>query len=137
MIEQITSHSLTWPKSRKRSKIKKHSQFGKVSISRAIDEIIATLGRMGCPSWNVIISTNVQLKSNGLPYSGRKSPDDSGVSIWWRDTDGSRKVMAIDKYNTVQDNLWAVHKTLEAMRGIVGMAFGHGLKKTCKGGCEQ
>lgn len=71
---------------------------------------------MGVPDWNVVISTNVTLRRDGLPYSNQREPDDTGVAVYFK-LDGKPTVLACDKWNTVGDNLWAIAKHIEALRG--------------------
>lgn len=74
---------------------------------------------MGVPDWNVIISTNVELRLDGLPRSDRE-PSDPGVAVYWKQkpNDPNMRCMAIDRYSRVADNLAAVAATLDAMRAI-------------------
>lgn len=89
----------------------------KVSFARARDELLAELERMGVPGWFVVISTNVELRRDGLPYAGRRPHGSPGVAVYFR-LDGEPQVIAIDCWDRVEDNLRAVGKTVEAIRGI-------------------
>lgn len=141
MSDHITSYPLTWPAGWKRTKVQEHARFSKktgqysrrdVSISDAVSFVIEELGRMDVGDWNVIISTNLKLRLDGLPYSNQKDPDDNGVSVWWKD--GSKQlVIAIDKYTRAADNLYAIGKTIEAMRGIDRWGSGEILERTFTG----
>ncbi|KVD37855.1 hypothetical protein WJ41_22830 [Burkholderia ubonensis] len=42
----------------------------------------------------------------------------AGVAVYWETRAGARRVMAIDQYTRVADNLAAVAATLDAMRAI-------------------
>lgn len=66
---------------------------------------------------SVVISTNVELRKDGLPYSGRREPEDTGVAVYFI-LDGQEKCIPIDRWRSVADNLRACAKTIEAMRGI-------------------
>lgn len=65
---------------------------------------------------DMIISSNLKVKANGLPYSSQRTPDDPGVAVYfkWKDRD---VVFACDKWLDVEDNLWAIVKHIEALRG--------------------
>jgi hypothetical protein len=80
--------------------------------------VIEELGRAGVPDWRVIISTNIPLRRDGLPYSNQKEPEDTGAAVYWRNRKDKQLVLACDKYDTVGDNLYAIGKTIEATRGI-------------------
>lgn len=134
-FNNVSATPLTWPDGWKRTTRPQRSRFGGrgfVSTRQAIDEVLHQLGLMGVPDWNVIISTNLALRNDGLPRSGQKEPDDSGASVWWRKND-NRQVIALDKYDRVADNLWAIAKTLDAMRGIERWGSGEILERTFTG----
>jgi len=63
------------------------------------------------------LSTNVPLRRDGLPYSLQREPEDRGVAVYflWH---GKTMVFACDRWNKVEDNVRAVTKTIEAIRGI-------------------
>lgn len=137
MLEHVTASPLTWPEGWARSKLQVDSRFGRhdsrVTIAKAIKGILHELELMGIPDWNVIISTNLKLKkSDALPISNQREPDDTGVSVWWRDGE-HRKAIALDKFNRTADNLWAIAKTIEAMRGIGRWGSGEILERTFNG----
>ncbi|MDP2141333.1 MAG: J domain-containing protein [Gammaproteobacteria bacterium] len=140
MTDHITAYPLTWPNGWKRSKVRQHSQFSKktertrrdVTLTDAVTFVLDELRRMEVRDWNVIISTNVELRLDGLPRGGKPAPVDTGVSVWWKD--GNKQlVIAIDKYYRVADNLYAIGKTIEAMRGIDRWGSGEILERTFTG----
>lgn len=85
------------------------------TIERGSSLVLAELERMGAR--HVVISTNVELRRDGLPYSGRRAPEDPGVAVYFR-LDGRDLCIPSDKWDRVADNLVAVAKTVEALRGI-------------------
>lgn len=135
-LKSIPSYPLQWPEGWARAATQERSRFGKfskpVSIGAATDFVISELGRMGIPSWNIIISSDLRLRNDGLPYSNQRNPEDVGVSIWWR-IDNARKVIALDKYDRIGDNIYAIGKTIEAMRGIDRWGSGEILERTFEG----
>jgi hypothetical protein len=99
-----------------------------LTVADAVQRVLAEFAlfsRTGQP-WrinpdDVIISTNVAVRNDGLPRSGQKAPADPGVAVYWRETVRKQvvqRVMAIDQYTTVADNLAAIAATLDAMRAI-------------------
>jgi hypothetical protein len=137
MSEHITAYPLCWPDGWKRTRFPERSRFGKwnkpISIARATNELLHELKLMGYPDSKVIISTNLKLrKGDGLPMSSQREPDDKGVSVWFGSGDKQR-VIALDKYDRIADNLWAVAKTIEAMRGIERWGSGEILERTFTG----
>lgn len=85
------------------------------SVKTARDDVFAELRRLGARS--VVISSNVELRLDGLPYSTRRDPDDSGVAVYFV-RDGREQCIPCDKWDRVADNLTAIARTVEALRGI-------------------
>jgi len=144
----ITSNPLYWPPGWKRVPkslqkrapffSKNYSSYGKnsISIAQATRFVLDELKRMNVLDCNVIISSNLKLRMDGLPYSDQRAPDDVGVAVWWRDPkskDGIDKVIACDQYDRVADNLYAVGKTIEALRGIERWGGAQILERTFAG----
>lgn len=129
----ITAYPLAWPTGWKRThpSQREHAKFNKkvklhgsnwamaedLTIAEGTARVLAELQRMGLQRDDVVISTNLVLRLDGLPRSDQKAPEDPGVAVYWDDY-GSHKVMAIDRYHRVADNLAAVAATLDAMRAI-------------------
>lgn len=88
-----------------------------LSVGDATARVLKELERMGLERQDVVISTNIELRQDGLPKGGRRSPDDPGVAVYWHKGSDAR-CMAIDRYDRVEDNLAAVAATLDAMRAI-------------------
>lgn len=92
-----------------------------LSVHDATKRVLEELGRMGMDREAVVISTNIELRQDGLPKGGRRAPEDPGVAVYWTWQKGrgrETRCMAIDRYNRVEDNLAAVAATLDAMRAI-------------------
>lgn len=109
------AHRRGWAKFAK----KRTGGFGSDSLSIAdgLGRVLGELSRMGVRDGDVVISTNVPTRLDGLPRSDQGNPADPGVAVYWRKKDAT-KVMAIDHYARVADNLAAVAATLDAMRAI-------------------
>lgn len=91
-------------------------QWGEVSIADATGRVREQLAKMGVD--DIVVSTNLTLRLDGLPRSGQPEPSDPGAAVYWRDTSGATRCMAIDRYLRTADNLAAIAATLEAMRAI-------------------
>jgi len=108
------AYPLYWPEGWPRTKFRTSSAF-KTGFGAAREFLLAEIRRMG--GQKAIISTNVPLRNDGLPRANMPNPSDCGVAVYF----GYRKhslVFACDKYNKVTDNVYAIGKTIEAMRGI-------------------
>ena len=89
-----------------------------LSVADSVGRLLGELRRMGIPDWNVIISTNVPLRLDGMPRSD-KEPGDPGAAVYWKKSDKqAMRCMAIDRYTRVADNLAAISATLEAFRTV-------------------
>jgi hypothetical protein len=119
----VPAYPLSWPAGWKRmprhqQATAKFGQYAKgVSIAVATTRVRDELRRMGYRDDNTVISSNLMLRKDGLPYSDQRAPEDAGVAVYWRDGNGMR-CMAIDRYTKVADNLAAIAATLDAMRAI-------------------
>jgi hypothetical protein len=114
---------LTWPQGWKR---KQHWERAKSNFSRAGQQlsvyegtlrVLDELRRFGVMERDIIISTNVRTRRDGLPMSNQAEPSDPGVAVYWK-KNGKDQVMASDRYTRVADNLAAIAATLDAMRAI-------------------
>lgn len=125
----ITAYPLAWPLGWKRTEAgrrqvarfstKSRGRYAvQLSIADGVGRVLEELERMGLSRNDIVISTNVETRLDGLPRSDRAEPGDSGVAVYWRPKKGGNKVMAIDQYTRVADNLAAIAATLEAMRAI-------------------
>ena len=72
------------------------------------------LSRLGAKK--VVLSTNVKLRLDGNPYAGQPQPADTGAAVYF-DLKGKAVSLACDKWRRVEDNIWAIVKHIEAIRG--------------------
>lgn len=117
----IEAYPLHWPEgwSRTRAWHRSQSKF-KNSFARARDELLDEIERLRGRyhrSGDPILSTNVALRQDGLPYANQREPEDSGVAVYFKYKDKDM-CFACDKYKKVWENMVAITKTIEAIRGI-------------------
>ncbi len=121
MSEQ-TAFPLSWPEGWPRTKFRKSSPFTR-SISygarkRSMDEarrgLATELSRLGARK--EVLSTNVGLRIDGMPYSGQAQPADPGAAVYF-ELKGKPVSLACDKWDRVEDNIWAIVKHVESIRG--------------------
>lgn len=130
MDKHISSHPLSWPAGWPRAGQRVRARFGRVSHSQwkqqvrlevfdGVQRVLGELQRLGVDRGDIIVSTNVPSRLDGLPRSGTAEPKDPGAAVYWRQVrNQTPRVMAIDLYDRVADNLAAIAATLEAMRAI-------------------
>lgn len=87
-----------------------------LTVAAATDDLRVELERLGARS-PIVISSNVPLRRDGLPMSGRAEPGDPGVAVYFS-LKGVETCIAIDKFDRVAANLRAISHTIAAMRGI-------------------
>jgi len=124
MSEPIQAYPLQWPPGwrrvpgyqRKRAKFANYKR--ELSVMDGIERVLEELGRLGVKRDDLVISTNVPTRLDGLPRSDRGADGgDPGVAVYWRKGKDTR-CMAVDRYDRVADNLAAIAATLDAMRAI-------------------
>jgi hypothetical protein len=98
-------------------------------MTKALSLLRDELKRMGASG--VVISTNVPLKADGTIRLDRE-PLDSGVAVYFI-RDGKQMVLACDQYDLLRDNLLAIAKTVEAMRGIERWGAGEMMDRVFSG----
>jgi hypothetical protein len=131
-----TSYPLDWPVGWKRALVRTRAKFvGKVggrvqsgtdvrwesservTIAQGVTRVLAELRRFGVEEADIVISTNLRLRLDGLPISKQANPADPGAAVYWKKGNDTR-CMAIDRYDRIADNLAAIAATLDAMRAI-------------------
>lgn len=104
---------LQWPDGVPMNFDPQYSRFGNHSLSQALTEVEAELTRFGVES--AVITGDWSLSTRDYPLSDKRTP--SPVAVHYR-RNGDDFCIAICEYNTVQDNVWAVAKVIDAMRAI-------------------
>lgn len=131
MSAPISRYPLQWPVGWKRTEPaqRQPGRFGKASrtgtwrhvqditIYQATERLLQELQRMAIHHDDIVISTNVPTRLDGLPRSDAKAPADPGAAVYWLDS-GEHRCMAIDQYTKVEMNVAALAATIEAMRAI-------------------
>ena len=132
-MPEIQAYPLQWPAGwpRTPSHDRKHGRFAAksrdpgwsyptqkdVTRTQAANRIAEELDRMGVHWDDVIISSDLKVRRDGLPNLSDREPDDPGVSVWF-DLDGKQQVIAIDTYTNLAQNLAAVAATIQALRAL-------------------
>jgi hypothetical protein len=83
-------------------------------MGRARDQLVDELARLGAK--DVVISTNVKLRPDGLPYA-KENSSDPGVAVYFT-LKGRPLVMVRDQYRTVAGNMRTLTLAIEHMRGL-------------------
>lgn len=126
----VDAYPLHWPANFERTPEheRQEARFSKngrpLSIADGRDRILAEIRaftrtghRWRINPEQVVISSDVPLRRDGLPASGRRMPDDPGVAVYF-ELDGEPYCLPCDAWNRVPDNMAAIAAHLNAIRGI-------------------
>lgn len=106
---------LQWPSGFSRKNNTEKARFKNPTIYKATEKIREEIRRLGGNS--VIVSSNLKLKNDGLPYSSQRPPEDTGVAVYFT-YKKSQRVIACDQYTKIESNLWAIGLSIQAMRAM-------------------
>ncbi len=113
---------LAWPVAWPRARSPMRSKFGSGwTLYKARQEIQHELALLGATG--LVISSNIPLRQDGLPYSNVREPADHGVAVYFR-VKGEPRVLACDKWNLVAHNMVALARHTEAIRGQIRWGVG-------------
>lgn len=118
----VKAWPLSWPHGRPRTS-QWHRITGKFKTSFAVSmvELQNEVKRLG--GRELIISTNLELRLDGYPKASARTPDDRGVSCYFK-RNGKDMAFACDKYLKIEDNIHAITLTIGALRGIARWGTG-------------
>lgn len=129
--DAIPGFPLQWPPGRPRTTHARQSASNfKTTTAKARDYLIAEVARLG--GKGLVISTNVPTKKDGMPYAGGYRLDDEGVAAYFT-YQGKQVCFACDRWWRLHENMHAVAKTIEALRGIARWGTGDMLDAAVSG----
>jgi hypothetical protein len=79
------------------------------SLQREMDNLLGAS--------HMVLSTNVALRLDGLPRADQPKQMDPGAALYFN-RNKQRLCMPCDKWDRVEDNIYAIAKHIEAMRGM-------------------
>lgn len=130
MKERIgrTSYPLDWPMGWARKQRRNRAGFGDTNVYRETQKLRREMELL--PAREVVVSSNLMLRQDGIPYANQRKPEDPGVAVWfWLPKKGvgiytqvtpdrwTEHVLACDCWDRTEHNLRAVVKHVEAIRG--------------------
>jgi hypothetical protein len=116
-MDHVDAYPLQWPAGRPRTPRyrRQASKFARNSYHLAAELVRNEIRMLG--GKHAVISTDLRLRQDGLPYAGQRMPDDPGVAVYFLYK--NRQVcFACDRWQRIEENLRAIEKTIEALRGI-------------------
>ncbi len=125
-IDMAIVDPLEWPAFVPRAEERIRAKFGsrkvdgygviRVTFEKGRDLLCDELIRFGAS--NVVVRTDFPMRQDGwVRLANRRGNIDPGIAVYF-DLDGQRQVIAIDRYDAGGDNLYAIARTIEALRQI-------------------
>jgi len=114
----VTSYPLYWPVGWPRAPRRRRASFRDSNVYVETQEVRAELQRLGARA--VIVSANLQLRNDGVPYAGQKTPSDTGIAVWFELRSGAawqQHVLACDRWDKAEHNLRAIALHIDSLRG--------------------
>lgn len=129
-MNEITRTPLCWPNGVPRTAPYRRGSpgFGSRTLAAAASFVKEEINRLNNRPYDyddqsVIVSSNLRLKSDGMPHGNQPQPSDSGIAVYFtlRINRGGKFlerpiVMSCDKWRLVEDNLYAIGKDIYAQR---------------------
>jgi hypothetical protein len=107
-----------WPRVKPYDRVSDHRFHGKayrLNMGRTRDQLFNELRLISARG--VVLSTNVELRLDGLPYSETRHIADPGVAVYFT-LDGEQLAMARDLFITVAGNILTLTLAIEYLRGL-------------------
>jgi hypothetical protein len=105
-----------WPRAKRRDHDRKfHGRVYGLAPGRARDQMLDELRQLGAKE--VVVSSNVALRRDGLPYSQQARLIDPGVAVYFK-LRGRPLVMAQDRFESVAGNMRSLALAIAAMRQL-------------------
>lgn len=128
-MEMVEAYPLSWPQGWPRTpedkrgwarfNERKHTSYGvhgsRITMSTALSHLQGECDRLGAV--DIVLSSNLKTRLDGLPYSQQGKVEDPGVALYF-ELDGVEQCIPCDKWDRPEDNVRAIAKTIEALRGI-------------------
>lgn len=124
----VERHPLSWPAGWPRTApgARKRARFSSkgggtwsitqsLSVYAALRRLTDELDRLRASA--VLISSNLPLRSDGMPRSAAREPGDPGVACYFK-MNGADRVFACDRWDRVADNVAAIAAHIGALRGM-------------------
>jgi len=125
------AYPLCWPEGRPRTdKYRRERSRFNTTFGKARDSLLAALRLLGAR--NVVLSTNIALRNDGLPYANYTPPTDAGVAVYFT-YKKKQMCFACDRWDRVQDNAQAVRHTIDALRGVARWGTGDMMEAAFQG----
>lgn len=119
-----TRFPLSWPNGWTRTRFRSGAKFSRrqgfsrtrLTVGDGLNRLTGEVRRLGASQ--VIISSNLQLRNDGLPFANQgKMLADPGVAVYFK-LKNQPRVLACDKWDSAADNMAAIAGHIEAIRAV-------------------
>ena len=119
----VSAFPLAWPAGWPRINYRRPATFAtkargnhsRLTVADARTRLADELDKLGARY--ITLSSNIELRLDGQPRSGQPEPHEPGVAVYF-EMKGKPTALACDKWDRVADNIAAIAKHIEALRGI-------------------
>src|SRR5688572_3773423 len=114
-FEGVEGYPLCWPVGwPRREPYMRESSPYQVDFAKARDELLRELRLAGAR--DIVISSNVPLRRDGLPLAGMAEPKDPGVAVYFTNRKKLPSCIPNDHWRTVRENLRGIGHAVIALR---------------------
>lgn len=110
------AYPLVWPDGWPRTKYPQRNTRYKVTDGHARGDLIDELTRLNARDF--VLSSNIPVRLDGLPYANHRQPDDPGVAVYWIDRKSRPWTIACDAWDRVSHNMRAIYYAVAGIRQI-------------------
>lgn len=128
-MKHIEAYPLHWPDGRPRASCRHNAQF-QMTFAAATSHLMNEIRLLG--GSQVVLSSDLELRLDGLPRASQRQPDDPGIAVYFTYKD-KQHCFACDDWYYVRDNVRAIGKTIEALRGIARWGTGDMMERAFQG----
>lgn len=115
--ESVSAWPLAWPAGWPRTPAEKRrpAAFMPTTFFHQFQEVLDELRLLGVRPHEVVVSSSLKVKPDGVPYSKQPRAEDPGVAVWF--VLGGERVLACDRWKRAEHNLRAIALHVAALRG--------------------
>jgi hypothetical protein len=115
MTPPTDGYPLQWPVGwPRREPYKRNSSPYQVEFAKARDELVRELRLAGAR--DIVISSNIPLRRDGLPLAGMAEPKDPGVAVYFTNRKKAPCCIPNDAWRTVRENVRGIGYAVAALR---------------------
>lgn len=124
-----------WPRTPEHNRIDGRAKFrrptyGEWTFAVARDDLLSEFARLGAKS--LVLSTNWELRRDGLPLASARKPEDQGVAVYFV-FKGKQLSMARDQYRKAEHNMRSLSLAIDGLRQLERHGGSHMMERAFEG----